>query len=72
MYFHEHYQRNPHSLLAKIYGLFTFKGHEIQRTYHLILMKNILACSRDQIIRTYDLKGSKYDREVNLGDTVSN
>jgi 1-phosphatidylinositol-4-phosphate 5-kinase len=35
-------------------------------------MKNILGCTKDQIIRTYDLKGSKYDREVNIGDTVSN
>jgi 1-phosphatidylinositol-4-phosphate 5-kinase len=35
-------------------------------------MKNILGCSKDQIIRTYDLKGSKYDREVNIGDTASN
>lgn len=32
-------------------------------------MKNILGCTRDQIIRTYDLKGSKYDREVNIGDS---
>jgi 1-phosphatidylinositol-4-phosphate 5-kinase len=61
-FFHEHYSRNPLSLLAKIYGLFTFSGNEMQRTYHLILMKNILGCPRDQIIRTYDLKGSKYDR----------
>ena len=27
-------------------------------------MKNILGCERKQIIRTYDMKGSKYDREV--------
>ena len=45
-YFHEHYKRNPDSLLAKVYGLFTFKGNEMQRTYHLILMKNILGCSK--------------------------
>jgi hypothetical protein len=32
-------------------------------------MKNILGCVRSQIIRTYDLKGSKYDREVNIGDS---
>ena len=25
-YFHEHFIRNPDSILAKIYGLFTFKG----------------------------------------------
>lgn len=54
-----------------MYGLFTFRGNEIQRTYHLILMKNILGCSKKQIIRTYDLKGSKYDREVNIGETCN-
>ena len=35
-------------------------------------MKNILGCSKNQIIRTYDIKGSKYDREVNIGDTFAN
>ncbi len=64
--------RNPDSILAKIYGLFTFKGDEMQRTYHLILMKNMLACSTSQILRTYDLKGSRYDREVNLNKIEAN
>lgn len=27
-------------------------------------MKNIFGCEKKQIIRTYDLKGSKYHREV--------
>jgi hypothetical protein len=60
----DHYKQNINSLLAKILGLFTIKGDEIQRTYYLILMKNILGCKRDQILRLYDLKGSKYDRQV--------
>ena len=38
----------------------------MQRTYHLILMKNMLACHNNQILRTYDMKGSRYDREVNV------
>ena len=45
-------------------GLFTIKGDEMQRTYYLIIMKNILGCQRNQIVRLYDLKGSKYDRQV--------
>jgi len=44
----------------------------MQRTYHLILMKNILGCPKNQIVRTYDLKGSKHDREVNIGDSMLN
>lgn len=38
------------------------KGDEIQRTYRLILMKNITGCQKNQISRVYDLKGSKYKR----------
>lgn len=34
-------------------------------------MKNILGCTRDKILRTYDLKGSRYDREV-ANDTMIN
>ena len=41
----------------------------MQRTYHLIMMKNILGCRKDQVIRTYDLKGSKDNREV-AGDDI--
>lgn len=44
----------------------------MQRKYHLILMKNILGCQRDQVIRLYDLKGSKYDRQVLFNDTQVN
>ena len=40
----DHYKQNTNSLLAKILGLFTIKGDEMQRTYYLILMKNILGC----------------------------
>ena len=27
-------------------------------------MKNILGCPKSQVLRTYDMKGSKYDRQV--------
>jgi len=27
-------------------------------------MKNILGCTREQVKRTFDMKGSKYDRQV--------
>lgn len=43
-HFYDHYAKNPDSLLAKIYGVFTLKGDEMQRTYRLILMKNITNC----------------------------
>jgi hypothetical protein len=62
--FDDYYNSNPNSLLAKIYGLFTFRGKQMQRTYHVILMKNILGCTRQSVERLYDMKGSSHDREV--------
>lgn len=35
-------------------------------------MKNMLACNNSQILRTYDLKGSRYDREVNVENIEAN
>jgi hypothetical protein len=62
--FYEYYISNPNSLLTKIYGLFTFRGKQMQRTYHVILMKNIIGCNRDNVVRLYDMKGSSHDRKV--------
>jgi len=62
--FYQYYMSNPHSMLTKIYGLFTFHGKQMQRTYHVILMKNILGCGREHVDRLYDMKGSSHDRQV--------
>ncbi len=35
-------------------------------------MKNMQACNNTQILRTYDLKGSRYDREVNINKIEAN
>lgn len=35
-------------------------------------MKNILGCLKTQVWKTYDLKGSKYDREVINSKNESN
>lgn len=62
--FDDYYSSHSESLLAKIYGLYTFRGKQMQRTYHVILMKNILGCSRQNVERLYDTKGSSHDRQV--------
>lgn len=62
--FDDYYSSHKDSLLAKIYGLYTFRGKQMQRTYHVILMKNILGCSRQNVERLYDTKGSSHDRQV--------
>ena len=70
--FYEHFRSNPHSLIAKIYGLFLLEGEQVEKTYRLILMKNITGCAKEQIKRVYDLKGSKYDREVAPSEVSDN
>ncbi|CAK79748.1 unnamed protein product (macronuclear) [Paramecium tetraurelia] len=61
------YQFNNHqSLLNKIYGMYTFEREEqVHSRVHFLIMKNIsLGIPRNSILRTYDMKGSEYDREV--------
>ncbi|KAL4490222.1 hypothetical protein ABPG72_004261 [Tetrahymena utriculariae] len=54
---------NPRSLIAKIFGVYSFEGLN-EKPIHLLLMKNIAACTKQFIERTYDLKGSTFDRQV--------
>ena len=53
---------NPNSIIAKIYGLFTFEIAEPYERYNLILMKNINGYPSDFVDRKYDLKGSTIGR----------
>ncbi|CAD8098750.1 unnamed protein product [Paramecium sonneborni] len=57
---------NPNTLIAKIYGVFTFE-QENQKNINIIVMRNIAKTSNT--FRIYDLKGSSYDREVAKKDT---
>eukprot|EP01017_Pseudomicrothorax_dubius_P023646 TRINITY_DN2521_c0_g1_i9.p1 TRINITY_DN2521_c0_g1~~TRINITY_DN2521_c0_g1_i9.p1 ORF type:complete len:332 (-),score=86.95 TRINITY_DN2521_c0_g1_i9:230-1225(-) len=58
----EHYERNPHSLIAKVLGVF-----------ELFLMQNtLMGIPKSQVLATYDLKGSTVAREVmKKGDDVN-
>lgn len=55
---------NDNSLIAKIFGLYDFEGLEESNSISLILMKNMAGVPKEYIQRTYDLKGSSFDREV--------
>lgn len=55
---------NDNSLIAKIFGLYDFEGLGDNESISLILMKNMAGVPRNYILRTYDLKGSSFDREV--------
>jgi len=53
---------NPNSIIAKIYGIFSFEIAEPNETYNLILMRNINGYPSDCVDRKYDLKGSTVGR----------
>lgn len=52
---------NSDSLISRILGIYTFERNE---KYHICLMRNIANCDSAFKLATYDLKGSKLDREV--------
>lgn len=54
-------KENPDSLITRILGIYTFERNE---KYHICLMRNIANCDSKFKLATYDLKGSKLDREV--------
>ena len=58
----EHHRRNPDSLLAKIFGVFTVKKTGI-KAFHLLLMENsVQVKSKQNLLACYDLKGSTQNR----------
>ena len=72
--YYTYFKSNKDSLIAKIYGIYTFERRDIKdQSTSILLMRNIAACPRQYVIRTYDLKGSTFDREVlkNKPDTDS-
>ena len=60
----EHHLNVPHSLLAKIFGVFTVKMRKTAPV-HLMLMENVLRPkNRENLKYIFDLKGSIVDRKV--------
>ena len=57
-----HLKSNPHSLIAKIYGIYTVKMEEIKEV-HILLMGNLFLKVKEKISE-FDLKGSLINREV--------
>jgi len=60
----EHFKSNPDSVIAKIYGVFTFEARSPNEKYHLILMRNINGMPSIYVKRKYDLKGSTVGRRA--------
>ena len=60
----EHYEKNPESLIAKIFGIFSVKT-ESQNPVHLMLMENTLQLKDPSNLQyVFDLKGSLVDRKT--------
>ena len=62
--YYRYFKKHPDSFIAKIYGIYTFTNEKTQLNTRIILMRNIAAVPRQYILKTYDLKGSTYDRQV--------
>jgi len=58
--------KNPKSLIARIYGVFTVQMEDIVPV-HLLLMSNAAQAGKS-IEYVYDLKGSIINREVKAAD----
>lgn len=58
----EHLVLNEDSLIVKIYGVYSFSINK--QSNSILIMRNITQCPSEYIERTFDLKGSTYDREV--------
>jgi len=58
----QHFRDHPSSLIAKIYGVYTFERLEPYEKYNLILMRNVSGFPSKSVERKYDLKGSTYTR----------
>ena len=62
--FKAHYEKNPFSTLARIFGVFTVRSRATQPV-HIILMENTLRFKKIEDVRyIFDLKGSLVDRKT--------
>ena len=64
----DHLRRNPKSLVAKIYGIYTVKMEDIQEV-HILLMDNLFIKVKEKLSE-FDLKGSIINREVHMPFTM--
>ena len=62
--YYQHISKNPKSLLARFYGVFTIKIQYMKKI-NIIVMDNLMGEHVEEAIRMYDLKGSTFSR-INL------
>jgi len=64
-----HFTKNPNSLLARIYGIFTVKMEGVVPV-HILLMSNAAQVGK-KVEKVFDLKGSEVNREVKESEMSS-
>jgi hypothetical protein len=61
----KYFQENPDSFIAKFYGIYSFERYDVtDEKKHVFITRNITNCPSKYILRSYDLKGSTFSREV--------
>jgi len=67
-YYH-HLKDNPHSFLTHFYGMYRVKIPETSQKIYFCIMKSIF-CTKLEINKIWDLKGSTQGRRAKPGETV--
>ena len=64
----KYFKNNKDSLITRIYGIYKIKMFGSYSDQYFLLMKNNFGVFQKNIISKYDLKGSSFTREVQLGE----
>jgi 1-phosphatidylinositol-4-phosphate 5-kinase len=67
----QHLQKEPDSLLVRIYGVYSIKIGG-KTPVNLMLMQNTLQIDKERLEYIFDLKGSSIRRKVNMKHGSSN
>lgn len=70
-YFIMHLKSNQNSLIAKIYGAFTYEVMTPHQKWHFIAIRNMNRHLPHRVERTYELKGTARFRRTVMEDNVS-
>ena len=60
----EHFRKNPQTLIAKIFGVFTVKTKQTGMIHFFIMENTMRLKNKKNLKYVFDLKGSTVDREV--------
>ena len=62
--YEQHFEKNPNSLITKIYGVYSYENTNMELKYNLVLMKNACIFPTKCMKRMYDVNGSNHNRDV--------